>query len=74
MELKDEIKKRFKKLPNDGAKTEFIEYVAFRVGRSPLTIRQHWFCDYGFWSIPKKHQNHVLELLNEFEQQNKKVA
>ena len=55
------IKNLWAKLPNDGSKTEFIKVVAEDLGKSPNTLHNHWFA--RFWQIPEKHQDRVIELL-----------
>lgn len=54
-------------------KTDFIKMAADDLGKSPLTLRQHWF---GlFWSIPEEHQERVVELLQRtISQQNQTVT
>lgn len=42
-------------------KTEFIKDVANDLGKSPLTLRHHWFGQ--FWAIPEEHQPRVKQLL-----------
>lgn len=44
-------------------KTEFIKLVANDLGKSPLTLRNHWFS--AFWSIPDENQPRVKALLCE---------
>lgn len=44
-------------------KTGFIEDVADALGKSPNTLRHHWFARSGFWSIPEEHQPKVVEML-----------
>jgi hypothetical protein len=53
-------------------KTNFIKLAAKDLGRSPLTLRQHWFAH--FWSIPEEYQPRVVELLqNTIKKQNEKA-
>lgn len=42
-------------------KTNFIKEVAAELGKSPSSLRNHWFGQ--FWSIPKEHQSKVKEIL-----------
>ncbi len=53
-------------------KTNFIKMAAKDLGKSPLTLRAHWF---GlFWAIPEHHQPRVVELLqNTIKKQNEKA-
>ena len=44
-------------------KTEFIIELSKHVPAKPNTIRQHWLSDYGLWSIPDRHQELVLKML-----------
>ena len=44
-------------------KTKFIIKVAKDLGKSPQTVRVHWFAQ--FWSIPEEYQQRVIELLEE---------
>jgi hypothetical protein len=44
-------------------KTKFIEAAAKAIGRSPNSLRNHWFSE--FWSIPAEHQETVKLLLEE---------
>lgn len=54
-------------------KTTFIIMAAEVLGKSPLTLRQHWFG--ALWAIPEEHQPRVVELLqNTILSQNTKVS
>ena len=57
----DNIKNLWSQLSNNGAKTEFTLLVAEDLKKSPNTLRNHWFS--VFWQIPEKHQDRVIELL-----------
>lgn len=64
----ENIKSLWQQIEN---KTKFMEMAAEDLGRSPLTLRQHWFAH--FWSIPEEHQPRVVELLqNAIKEQNEK--
>jgi hypothetical protein len=41
-------------------KTKFIQMVADDLGKSPRTLRNHWFG--AFWSIPLMYQDRIIEL------------
>lgn len=62
----DIIKALWQELRNDGSKTEFIERLAEFLGKSPKTLRQHWFSNVGFWSVPEAYQSTVIFKLREF--------
>lgn len=44
-------------------KNEFILLVCDELGGKPSSKKNHWFCDSGFWSIPDKHLDAVMTLL-----------
>lgn len=56
--MTDNIKNLFEQIDE---KSNFIKLVAKEVGNTPLSIRTHWFSN--FWAIPEKHQERVVELL-----------
>jgi len=70
----DNIKKMWtEELNNDGAKTSFIELCAKEFGKSARTLRQWWFSNNGYWSVPEKYQDRVIKLLqNTISLQNEK--
>jgi len=53
-------------------KTDFIKLVAKDLGKSPLTLRHHWFGQ--FWSIPEENQQRVKDLLKKQIKKQKQVA
>lgn len=53
-----EIKLLWAKVKNKG---NFIEALAEKLGRSPLTLDRHWFGRY--WSIPKEYMQQVYDEL-----------
>lgn len=54
----DNIKELYAQL---NKKTQFIIDCANDLGKSPLSLRQHWFSK--FWAIPEDYQDRVVELL-----------
>lgn len=56
----EEIKILYKKVDK---KTDFIKFAASYFGKSPKTLRNHWFSETGFWSIPEDYQIEVKQLL-----------
>ena len=44
-------------------KTKFLKELADTIGKSPNTLRNHWFG--GFWQIPTEYQSEVKRLLIE---------
>lgn len=44
-------------------KTAFLLMASKDLKRSPKTLRNHWFSNTGFWSIPEEKQARVVELL-----------
>lgn len=44
-------------------KTKAIELIAVNIGRSPRSLRNHWFSE--FWAIPLEHQKAVKKHLEE---------
>ena len=44
-------------------KTRFIASAAKEFEKSPQAMKNHWLCDSGFWSVPKKHQAKLIKLL-----------
>lgn len=49
--------------PEISHKTSFIELVAEDLDKAPSTLRQHWFSNTGFWSVPEEYQARVVELM-----------
>ena len=49
---------------NINDKQSFIMLCADEFGIKPISIRNNWFS--GFWSIPDKHQERVLVLLQNY--------
>lgn len=58
MTTREKIKKEYGKV---NGKVKCIQDLADKVGRSPLTLRNHWFA--AFWSIPAEDQETVLDFL-----------
>jgi hypothetical protein len=58
--LMDQIKDLYSQI---NKKTQFIQMAADKIGRSPKSLRNHWFSE--FWSIPSEHQETVKILLKE---------
>ena len=56
----ENIKQLFEMVEN---KTNFIMELSKHVPAKGNTIRQHWLSDYGLWSIPDRHQELVLKML-----------
>ena len=56
------IKTLWQKIDN---KTEFIQCVATALGKSPKTLKTHWFSNSGLWSVPAVYQSKVIELQEE---------
>lgn len=54
----DNIKNLYSKV---NKKTQFIEDCAEALGKSPLSLRAHWFA--VFWSIPEEYQDKVITIL-----------
>lgn len=54
------IQDLYKQLNHKG---DFIKLVADDFGLSPLYVKNFWFCKSGYWSIPEKNQDRVVELL-----------
>ena len=54
----DEIKQLYSQI---NKKTKWIEDTAKDIGKSPLSLRHHWFAQ--FWKIPDEYQPRVIELL-----------
>ena len=50
--------------PKIAKKTKFIEAIAEKIERKPLSLRSHWFG--AFWSIPEEHQATVMEEMNKW--------
>ena len=44
-------------------KTKAVVAVADACGKSPQTVRAHWLCDSGFWSVPESEQETVNRVL-----------
>ncbi len=70
----DNIKKLYAKVED---KQKFIEVAAQEFGKEPNTLQNHWFV--RFFSVPKKYQARVLELLQktirtQIEQLNKLIS
>jgi len=42
---------------------DFIMDCSTEFNRTPKTIAHHWFCDSGFWSVPKEFRARVIELM-----------
>jgi hypothetical protein len=57
----EQIIELWKKIPANGTKTKIIKKLAKELGRSPNTLRNHWFG--SFWLIPEAHQAHVKKEL-----------
>jgi hypothetical protein len=55
------IKKHWSQVGNNGAKTKLIKAIATDLGKSPLSLKTHWFA--SFWRIPLEYQPRVLELI-----------
>lgn len=54
-------------------KTKFIILASNHLGKSPLTLRNHWFS--AFWSIPEEYQEQIVKLLqNTIKKQNTKAT
>lgn len=60
MKTIDNIKDLFEQVNN---RTAFIEMVANDLKKKPISLSKNWFCASGFWSIPDRYQNRVVELL-----------
>lgn len=56
----ENIKTLFRQVDHKG---KFILASADEFGVTPQTIKSNWLCDSGFWSVPKKHQDRLVELL-----------
>lgn len=66
----DIIKSLWKELPNNGAKTEFMEKCGEVFDRSPKAIRQNWFSK--FWNVPVVFQDQIIKMLREEIKENEK--
>lgn len=58
--VRKEIIQGFKKIKY---KTGFILKAADHFGKVPATLRVHWFSASGFYSIPKKYREELLEMV-----------
>lgn len=44
-------------------KSKFYNLVADDLKKRAGSLKSHWFCDSGLWSVPEKHEDRVIELL-----------
>ena len=56
----DNIKNLFQQIEN---RTDCIATISGATGIKGNTIARHWLTDSGFWSIPEKHQETVVTIL-----------
>ncbi len=56
--MTNNIKKMYSNIIN---KKKFIELVAKKLDKNPVSIKNHWFT--GFFKIPEEEQEAVVELL-----------
>lgn len=54
----DQIKELYAQIDH---KTQFIANLAEKLGKSPQSLRVHWFAQ--FWSIPEEYQPKVVKFL-----------
>jgi len=60
MDKKENIKELYQLIEG---KTKFIKELSVLYGMSPNTIRNHWFSEHGFWGVPEKKQDEVIEIM-----------
>lgn len=71
---RQQIEQLWKKLPNNGCKTQFINHCAKKYSRESRTIRQWWFSKSGCWSVPEAFQDQVItDLEAEVNKQNELI-
>lgn len=66
MEAKiEKVKKLYGEIPY---KHEAIVEVATATKTKPMTVKSHWLCKSGFWSVPKAHIDTTIATLEKVKQ------
>ncbi|WP_272151849.1 hypothetical protein [Tenacibaculum aiptasiae] len=47
-------------------KTGFIGKAAKHFNKRPSTLKNHWFSNVGFWSVPENLQDDVIEYMKNY--------
>ena len=47
-------------------KTGFISEAAKHFNKRPSTLKNHWFSNVGFWSVPENLHDEVIEFMNDY--------
>lgn len=63
MEKIENIKRLWLEIEN---KTDFILKASKFFNRKPNTLRTHWFCGAGFWSVPEDKEDKVIEFMQKY--------
>lgn len=63
MENVDNIKILWKEIKY---KTGFISEAANHFNKRPSTLKNHWFSNVGFWSVPESLQVDVIEFMESY--------
>ncbi len=64
--LRQNIKTLYQKIDN---KSDFIEFSSAYFSKSFNTVKNHWLCKFGGWSVPEKHQAEMVKLLQNWNKQ-----